>query len=64
MIFLFSDLPSLHGLPLLLYICYMGVVITAMNLAMGTIGFLSSAAFVFSIFSHVNIEGKSLETED
>jgi hypothetical protein len=56
-------MPTMHGLSLVLFMCYMLVVIIAMHLAMGTIGFLSSAAFVISMFSHVNAEGERFAPE-
>jgi transmembrane 9 superfamily member 2/4 len=58
--FYHSVLPPMYGLSLVLYTCYMLVASTAMNLAMGTIGFLSSAAFVFSIYRSANAAGQPL----
>eukprot|EP00884_Botryococcus_braunii_P018997 jgi/Botrbrau1/5781/Bobra.0155s0004.1 len=50
--FLFNTLHSLSGfLSVLLYLSYMGLVLWAIYLAMGTIGFLSSFYLTYSIFS-------------
>lgn len=55
-IFLYNGLPDMHGLSVVLYLSYMLVVILAMHLAMGTIGFLSSLGFVYSIFAAVKAD--------
>jgi hypothetical protein len=55
-IFLYNSLHSMHGLSVVLYLCYMLVVILAMHLAMGTVGFASSAGFVYSIFAAVKAD--------
>jgi transmembrane 9 superfamily member 2/4 len=52
-VFLYNSLPSMHGLSIILYLSYMTVVVLAVHLCMGTVGFLSSALFVYSIFSAV-----------
>jgi transmembrane 9 superfamily protein 2/4 len=48
--FLFSSLSSLHGfLPVLLYLSYTTILCLGLYLAMGAIGFVSSAVFVYYI---------------
>jgi transmembrane 9 superfamily member 2/4 len=55
--FLFNTLHSLSGfLSILLYLSYMGLVLWAIYLAMGTIGFLSSFYLTYSIFSAVKAD--------
>jgi hypothetical protein len=51
----------MHAMSVVLYLSYMLVVIMAMYLAMGTIGFFSSAIFVYSICSHVFAERIEIE---
>eukprot|EP00892_Ulva_mutabilis_P012316 jgi/Ulvmu1/9457/UM052_0023.1 len=55
-IFLYNYLPTMHGLSVLLYVCYMFIVILATHLCLGTVGFASSLAFVTSIFAAVKAD--------
>jgi transmembrane 9 superfamily member 2/4 len=52
-VFLYISLPSRRGLSIIHYLSYMTGVVLAVHLCMGTVGFLSSALFVYSIFSVV-----------
>lgn len=55
--FLASSLSSLQGfIPVLIYLCYMTILILAFYFAMGTIGFMSSFWFVYSIFKAVKAD--------
>lgn len=52
--FLFNTLHALSGVvSVTLYLAYMGLILWALYLAMGTIGFLSSFVFVFKIFQAI-----------
>ena len=52
--FLFNTLHALSGfVSVALYASYMGLILWAIYLAMGTIGFLSSFLFVFKIFQAI-----------
>lgn len=52
--FLFNTLHALSGgVSVALYASYMGLVLWAIYLAMGTIGFLSSFFFVYKIFQAI-----------
>ena len=55
-IFLYNYLPTMHGLSVLLYISYMFMVILATHLCLGAVGFVSSLAFVCSIFAAVKAD--------
>ena len=55
--FLVNTLHNLSGaVPMLLYVSYMGLVTWGIFLAMGTIGFLSSYLFTYSIFASVRTD--------
>mmetsp|Transcript_1088 Transcript_1088/g.3258 ORF Transcript_1088/g.3258 Transcript_1088/m.3258 type:complete len:662 (+) Transcript_1088:300-2285(+) len=51
--FLVSTLHNLHGLSVVVYLCYMGILSYGLFLTMGTVGFLASYYFVFKIFASV-----------
>jgi transmembrane 9 superfamily member 2/4 len=51
--FLFSKLPAMHGLSIVLYVAYMSIVVLGTHLAFGAVGFASSFWFVYSIFAAV-----------
>lgn len=52
--FLASSLSTLAGtIPIFLYLSYMTILIVGVYLALGTVGFLSSWVFVYSIFSAI-----------
>jgi transmembrane 9 superfamily protein 2/4 len=52
--FLFNTLHALSGfVSVALYLSYMGLILWALYLAMGTIGFLSSFLFVYKIFQAI-----------
>ena len=52
--FLFNTLHALSGfVSVALYLSYMGLILWALYLAFGTIGFLSSFFFVFQIFKAI-----------
>lgn len=55
-VFLYNGLPDMHGLSIALYLAYMSVIVLASHLCFGAIGFASSAAFVWSIFSAVKAD--------
>ncbi len=49
--FLFGSLATLSGpIPVLIYLCYMSILILGCYLAMGTVGWLASYIFVYYIF--------------
>lgn len=55
--FLVNTLHNLSGaVPMLLYVSYMGLLTWGIFLAMGTIGFLSSYLFTYSIFASVKAD--------
>ena len=55
--FLFNTLHNLTGvLPIILYLCYMLLLVWCMFLAMGTIGFLASYIFTVKIFESVKAD--------
>lgn len=57
---LFFPLTTLHSLSgflsVVLYLSYMGLILWALYLAMGTVGFLSSFYFTYQIFSAVKAD--------
>lgn len=55
--FLFSSLHTLAGfLPVLIYLCYMTILILGLYFAMGTVGFAASYWFVRFIFGAVKAD--------
>ncbi|GMH32492.1 hypothetical protein BSKO_00326 [Bryopsis sp. KO-2023] len=55
--FLFTTLHNLSGfLSVMLYVCYTGIFVWGIYLAMGTVGFLSSLAFTYGIFRSVKLD--------
>lgn len=56
LVFLFNNLTAMHGLSVVLYLSYMVVVVLAIHLCMGAVGFASSMLFVSSIFNAVKAD--------
>ena len=55
--FLMSTLSTMAGfMPILIYLCYMTIIILGAYFAMGTIGFASSYLFVYYIFKAVKAD--------
>ena len=55
--FLFSTLHLLNGfLSSIVYLCYMVLILWAVYLSFGTVGFLSSFLFTYKIFASVKAD--------
>lgn len=55
-VFLFNTLTAMHGMSVLLYVSYMLIVVLAVHLSCGAIGFASSFYFVYNIFKAVKAD--------